>query len=428
MGSELFRREVMDARSESWLGSVHLSTPRLAWLMALLGGAAVLALALALAFGSHTRKQRVQGQVLPVGGLRTVAAGASGVLVRRLVGEGDEVVRGQPLLEISADIDTPGTDSGLSTQVAGALGRQRMQLQEDLADLEPSERRQAGALRAQIDSLQRQVAAAGVERDLRTRQADAAMRTLERIRPLQKEKIASDVQIQQYEDQALSAQAQRSLAERNLLDLEGVLGEARHQLDGLPLRMRERRSEIDRALSEITRALAVNQARGTILVRAPGAGTVSGLAVDEGQAVMAGQRLLSIAPQGMRLQAELWVPSRAVGTLQPGDRVAMRYQAFPYQTFGQQYGYVSGVPGSALAPSEMLARNGIDPGEPVYRVMVTLDRQDVVAGGRSFALRPHMLLDADLLLERRRLYQLLLEPFQRARVAHPVATRPQEAP
>ena len=260
-----------------------------------------------------------------------------------------------------------------------------------------------------------QLAIARDELAVRTRQAEATLETVNRIRQLREDRIVSDVQIQQYEDQALDAQAQRDAANRNLFDLARQLSQVQLELDELPLRTGTRRSGIELALAELSRAEALNQGQRAVLVRAPGPGVVTGLVADEGQAVGERRQLLSIAPRAMQLQAELWVTSRAIGTLAPGGRVAMRYEAFPFQTFGQQYGRIHSISGSALAAEEVRARAGIDPGEPAYRVLVSLDRQDVAANGAPLALRPHMRLEADLLLERRRLYQVVLEPFVRVR-------------
>lgn len=412
VGSDLFRREVVEARKQDWLGSVHLSTTRMAWPMAGLACAALLVLTLVLTLGSYTRKERVQGQLHPSTGLHTVAVDASGTLQRRLVAEGERVVKGQPLLEISTDIHVPQPGGGVAERVSSELERQAGRLRQDLAELATLQAREEALLRERTSSLQRQLASASAELRARQRQAAAARQTLERIAPLRQQRIVSDVQAQQYEDQALNAEAQLELSERGRLDIERQLAEARDELDALPLRTNERRSEIERALAGVSQELARNQAQHTVLVRASGSGTVSGLAVDEGQAVSPGQRLLSIVPEGAVLHAELWVPSRAIGTLRPDGRVAMRLDAFPYQVFGQQYGRIAEIGGSALSPEEVRARSGIDPGGPVFRVMVALDRQHVPARGGNLALRPHMGLEADLLLERRRLYRLMLEPFE----------------
>ena len=49
-------------------------------------------------------------------------------------------------------------------------------------------------------------------------------------------------------------------------------------------------------------------------------------------------------------------------------------------------------------------------GEPLYRITVTLDRQSVIAYGQPQALAPGMQLEADVLLDRRRLVEWLFEP------------------
>ena len=50
-------------------------------------------------------------------------------------------------------------------------------------------------------------------------------------------------------------------------------------------------------------------------------------------------------------------------------------------------------------------------GEPFYRVTVVLDKQAVTAFGKPEPLKPGMLLDADVLGEKRRLIEWVFEPL-----------------
>ena len=65
-----------------------------------------------------------------------------------------------------------------------------------------------------------------------------------------------------------------------------------------------------------------------------------------------------------------------------------------------------------MSPGELgsLAGTAQD-GESYYRVIVNLARQDVTAYGKAEPLRPGMMLEADVLGERRRLYEWVLEPL-----------------
>jgi membrane fusion protein len=59
-------------------------------------------------------------------------------------------------------------------------------------------------------------------------------------------------------------------------------------------------------------------------------------------------------------------------------------------------------PGEKVGP--MTAR------EPVYRVDVKLESQTVRAGGQEMPLKPGMTLSADILLEKRTVFEWVFEP------------------
>ena len=406
-GSRLFREEVLTTRRDAWLGSVHLAPPRAGWLMALLAGALLLAISLALALGSYTRKERAPGRVVPAHGFQTVVAPVAGTLVRALVEEGARVEAGTPLLEISADMESVGDGASVGQQVTSALTRQRDSLQRELEQHRSTVERQADDLHRSIASLEHALSIAADETSLRGHQAGRARATLESIRPLQQQQIMSQVQVRQYEDQVTEAEAAQATAQRQRLDLQRELDAARLSLANHPAEAGAERAGLERQLAEVEVELARSDIQRAVLLRAPGPGVVSNLRVLPGQALDARQRLLSIIPgAGGELRAELWVGSAAAARLAPGTPVQIRYDAFPHQTYGHRHGRVISVSGSTFAPEEIRASSGLDLPAPAYRVLVEPDDRPV--GGDGERLRPGMTLQADLLLERRRLYQLLL--------------------
>jgi membrane fusion protein len=94
--------------------------------------------------------------------------------------------------------------------------------------------------------------------------------------------------------------------------------------------------------------------------------------------------------------------------------VLLRYRAYPYQKFGHSRGVIASVSRSAIEPAELPAMfaGGAagSPAEALYRITVALERQHVTAYGKAAPLQPGMQLDADVLLERRRLFEWVLEP------------------
>ncbi|WP_428152697.1 HlyD family efflux transporter periplasmic adaptor subunit [Brevundimonas sp.] len=145
------------------------------------------------------------------------------------------------------------------------------------------------------------------------------------------------------------------------------------------------------------------------LLSARHAGRLASLLVRPGASVQPGQTLGVVLPVGTELEAELWVPSRAVGFLRREGKVRLLYDAFPYQRFGAYEGRLRYISQATASPGDTAELTGAT--EPMYRVVVTLDRQSVLAGGRPVPLTPGMRLTADLVLEERPLIIWLLEPL-----------------
>jgi len=181
----------------------------------------------------------------------------------------------------------------------------------------------------------------------------------------------------------------------------------------LPLKAQAARGEIDRDLAAVAQLSAENEARQRLVVRAPQNGVVTAVLADTGQAVTPGVALASLLPADARLQAHLFAPSSAVGFVRAHQAVQLRYQAFPYQKFGHQAGEVIQVARSPLQAAELAGlplQGAAASGEPLYRITVSLDQQTVAAYGQAQALSPGMQLEADVLLDRRRLIEWLFEP------------------
>jgi membrane fusion protein len=119
--------------------------------------------------------------------------------------------------------------------------------------------------------------------------------------------------------------------------------------------------------------------------------------------------MMIIIPEGSRLHAEIYAPTRAIGFVKPGQEVRLLYEAFPYQRFGSFQGKVTRVSRTVIDPRELTAPLKAE--EPVYRIEVALDRQSVEAFGDRLALQPGMTLSANLILDRRSFLDWLLQPL-----------------
>ena len=62
---------------------------------------------------------------------------------------------------------------------------------------------------------------------------------------------------------------------------------------------------------------------------------------------------MTLVPAGARLEARLFGPSRSIGFVRPGQRVLLRYEAYPYQKFGSYEGVVKSVSRTTVGPGEL---------------------------------------------------------------------------
>jgi membrane fusion protein len=147
------------------------------------------------------------------------------------------------------------------------------------------------------------------------------------------------------------------------------------------------------------------------IVASPGRGRVGAVLVEAGQAVLPGTTLVTILPADATLEAVLYSPSRSMGFVKVGQEVLLRYLAYPHQKFGSHRAIVRAISANPVSAAE-LGIVPLDGGrEPLYRIRATLERQSIDAYGRSEALQSGMQVEADVMLDRRRLIEWVFEPL-----------------
>jgi membrane fusion protein len=207
--------------------------------------------------------------------------------------------------------------------------------------------------------------------------------------------------------QTLERSRQSLLRDRMLLEAD---------LRELPLKHQLQMAQIERAVSSLEQEIAEAEARRQFVITAPQDGVVTAIQAEAGSMISASVPMLTIVPKGVELEAQLFGPSSAIGFIRAGQRVMLRYQAYPYQKFGQYEGTVASVSRSAISPAELSQQLAgltslYGANVPVYRITVRLGSQTVRAYGEPVPLQPGMQLEADIMMERRRLIEWVLDPL-----------------
>jgi multidrug resistance efflux pump len=380
----LFRPAALESRAEGAdAETLAVATP---WSWTVFALAAAI-LTTALILGMLLRVEvtgRARGAVVPVGGVRTIAATANGIVAEVFHGRGENVRAGDPLLRI----DSAQTEAGV-VAADGALAAERFASEEDSSFL-----RQRDALRTRT-AIQRE------EVDSAARSVTIREATLKRRSALREAGLASGTDVDLERDAVEAARRQLGAARAQLVQTsqEAAALEEAHEA-----RRRDRQLRIAQAAAGRN---AAHVPLGQLVVRAGADGTIESLAARPGDVVATGAPLGRIVPEDG--------PLRIVCFLSQGDRrfvhigaiARIELDELPRIEFGT-------VPARVIAISRDLATEGdvhtvlagTDPPAAVYR----LELEPLANGG---ALRAGMLLHARFVLRRERPLALLFAPLRR---------------
>ena len=405
----IFRREALESQQTSWIGEIQLIRPPSLAFLAAGVALSVVAVGVFLALGEYTRKVHVTGVLVPDRGVIRLLPPQDAVVLERRVAEGAQVRAGDILFVLSLDRAAAGGDTQAVVQRT---------LAERVQSLRDAAAQQQGLLANQLTSLDRRKA--DLVRDRATLEAESALlaqrlalgqQAQARLESLRTENFVSAAQVQAKAEELLGLQAQRQTHERQRNAHEREITALEAERRELPLRASARIGELDRERGELAQKSAESEAQRSLLIRAPQDGVVSAVSAAPGQTVTASSALASLVPAGSALQAHLYAPSSAVGFLRAQQPVLLRYQAFAYQKFGHQRGHIEQISLAPLQPAELAGQPWAGAvREPMYRITVALERQQVPAYGAMQPLVPGMQLDADVPIERRKLFEWLFEP------------------
>ena len=413
---DLFRREALEAKSNAFLGATVLHPPFAFSVWAAISAALALLLMVFLIFGEYTKRTRVVGITAPESGVIKLMAPQAGIVIDRRVKEGQAVAAGDVLFVLSAERMTAS-----GTSAAGAQSAMLEQLRLRRDSLRDEVVRQRALVREQSAQIARRLADLRLEAEqsqrevttLQTRVASSEKQT-SRLEELGRQGFMSELAVQQKREEALDQQSRLQALQRNRFAIEREAASLAADLRQLPLKGEQQLAEIGRNIALIEQELASTEASRQIVVTAPQNGTVTAILAEKGQMV-GNQPLLTLLPTDAILEAHLFAPSKAVGFVEPGQHVRVRYAAYPYQKFGQYEGTVTHVSRSALGGNELpLQFGGLAQqvsAEGFYKITVALARNDVTAYGRPQPLTAGMQLEADVLQDTRSLIEWLFEPL-----------------
>jgi membrane fusion protein len=417
----LFRPESLRAGELAWQGRPALALGTPAAFTSLASVTLALAIAALITFGSYARRVDMEGAVLPSAGLMAISSPSPSWIAALAVREGEAVEKGALLYTL--DLDTATKDGSTQKQIINAQTAAREMLTQQINRKTRMSEETQRELRQKIENLKVQIDQLGGQLIMQQGFFKIITKEYNLFVGLVERRQASLNELDSRQQAWMQSQSKLQELENSKLRLKGELNDAQYQLATIAISTADEIDTLRTKILDIDEKLANSEAHRSIEIRAPEAGVVTAIVGHPGQVVGAGSPMLKIVPEHATMHAELLAPSSAIGFIHEGERVLLRYSAFPYQKFGEYRGTVASVSQAALKPDEVESlRTGAPPLKekgPFYRVIVNPDSQFVKIYGEERALPASMQVQAYALLDRRPLYQWILDPlYDVGRAAH----------
>ncbi len=124
------------------------------------------------------------------------------------------------------------------------------------------------------------------------------------------------------------------------------------------------------------------------------------------------------------IEAEIFIPSRSIGFVKAGQRVALRFHAYPYQKHGVRHGSITQISAtpigqnelpSLIAPTVVALTQRLNSGggstiPSFYRARIALDPSDTKPQNKSILIRPGLTAEVDIVQDERKLWEWIFEP------------------
>lgn len=407
----LYRREAVENKSQSLYGDVtipkHMSFNVFFYLVIF----SLVALLIFLSLYKFSDSIEAPGILTPSLGQIKIKAPRQGIIARFLVEEGDRVEAGQALAEVKSwTFDRHGKLS--QSQSLESIEKQIELIKQGIT-IENKDLQKRLAL-LKIEQSETLANKKHLEQQLVVQNEILAfsLETFQNLKTVAKNGFVSKTQLNASRRDYLEATQSIDNINNQLNSLENKSLALVEDLERAELAYRQSQSDASIQIERLKQFRAELQSNEEHLVLAPVSGTISAILGSVGQNVTNADTIVDILPDGSALVAEMFVESRGIPFVHPGQKVNISYDAFPESQFGAFPAEIASVTRTILLPSEV--RNGLNLDTASYRITAKIDPERAVeANGHPIQFRPGMRFTAKVLLSETTALSWLFSPETR---------------
>lgn len=410
----LFRKEALQAQSNRLEGDILLAQSWSTWVVFWLILALIVVTVSFLFLSSYTKRAPATGQLMPTDGAIFISTPGNGTITNVYVKEGQKVTAGTVMFTIKDEryisSSIINSDKKFADSIRATLKDEENALIQEQGQVGSLAHKTNHSLQRQLKSLEQEILQMEQLIVHHTERYEIAKQKYSNHKELTQSGFVSLNALAEIEDTLSLLQTQASSYQKELANLQSRKIELENELNSAPIKNKITLTAIDTKLSLLRQKTQERDIQSKVDIVAPITGVVTGITAHVGD-ISGKQPLAVLLPENSQLVAHLYLTSKEVGFAEIGQKVNIRYQAFPYQKFGQSYGKLAEISRSPISREILPAPLAASTGTDFYRAIVKLDTQYVLTYSKQKRLVSGMLLEADIEQDRRRLIEWIFEPL-----------------
>ncbi|WP_145569163.1 HlyD family efflux transporter periplasmic adaptor subunit [Yersinia mollaretii] len=413
----IFRQEAIEHRSQYWLGSPQVITPVGASLWAIMALALIVSLLAFMVIGTYTQRVRLTGTVVQQPAVARITAPHTGVIVSSFAEEGKAVRAGEVIFILNRETQTKY--GATSHEMTTALKAQKTAIEREITLTSEAAETERNFL---LQRLKNKSAEQQKMNDLiaKSRQQTAwLLEKAEHFKTLVRQGIALETEYMARHSEYYHAAVQLETHQREKVKLQGETLDIKARVAVIHNEVETSRERLRRQAAKFDQDLVSTEEQRELYITAPIDGVLTGIMGLTGNNIRAAQELASVVPTSGRAEVEIFAAAESIGELREGQAVRLRFDAYPYQWFGQYDGTVTSISTTAISSDSdergLATERADQPPLRYFQIRISPQNNTVLLAGKTYPLRPGIGVETDIFIRKRPLYEWLLLPLKPAR-------------
>ncbi|RSO34244.1 HlyD family efflux transporter periplasmic adaptor subunit [Acinetobacter lactucae] len=398
----MFRKEAIEAQQHNNYGNILITRSNSSWLIVFIFLFIFFIVFLYIIFGSYTKKVTTKGEIYPVGGPINIKSPANGILIFKGLKEGANVTKDSSLFLVSDNrYDNDKGGDYLKDSFSILNHKKEYIIQEK--DIKIQEvNKQKTNLQEQIENKKNDLKFYKEELVIQYDLLKSANELYKAFLSLTAENAASNLERDRQKEKIDNLKIEIIKLKKEIETTSYDISRIKNEISLIDDNFKKEIVYLNKESSNIDGEILQNKFQKNFTVRAPVNGVITAITAKSGEIINEGDNIAILLPVDSKLVANLYLKSEAIGFVEKGQRIKIRYKAYPYQKYGQYWGEIFSISKNPLPSNN---------GEKLYKITASLDRDYIVVDNKKIKLLSGMEIEADIEQENKRLIEWIIDPL-----------------